>query len=132
MSGLVRHHGDRNAVIAVEVDEKAHDVLRTLGIEVSGGLVGEEKQWTGDDGARDGDTLLLAAGELRREVMLAARHPDAAKRLQRQLPLFPEACPAIDQRQLDILERAALLKEVIALEDEADELPAQERALLAR
>ena len=35
-----------------------------MGVEIAGGFVGEDDFGVGDDGAGDGDALLLAAGEL--------------------------------------------------------------------
>ena len=48
----------------MEGDEDVQDARRRLGVQISGGLVGNEEPRTIDDGARDGDALLLAAGEL--------------------------------------------------------------------
>ena len=48
-------------------------------VEVAGRLVGEEQRGRVDQRARDRDALLLAAGELVRQVLLAARaRPTAA------------------------------------------------------
>src|SRR5262249_7069816 len=60
---VVRDHADRGAG-AVEVAEEAHHGLAALGVQVPGGLVGQEDRGLGDDGPRHGHALLLAAREL--------------------------------------------------------------------
>ncbi len=63
----------------------SHDLGAALGVEIAGRLVGEEHRRPRDDGARDGDALLLAAGQLGRRVPLAALEADLGERRQRQL-----------------------------------------------
>ena len=48
----------------VQPAEEEQKVLRRLGVEVRGGLVGEHDLGIGDHRARDGDPLLLTAGKL--------------------------------------------------------------------
>ena len=42
--------------------EQAHDLLGGLGVELAGGLVGEQQLGASGQGAGDRDPLLLAAG----------------------------------------------------------------------
>ncbi|RYI19316.1 MAG: cupin domain-containing protein [Acetobacteraceae bacterium] len=49
-------------------DQDPEDVRRRVRVEVAGGLVGEQQARAVGDRARDGDALLLAAGEFRRPV----------------------------------------------------------------
>ena len=74
----VRLVGDQDDGLAgvVELLEDADDLLRGARVEVAGGLVGEQDRRVGDQGAGDGHPLLLAAGELRGVVVLAAGEPD--------------------------------------------------------
>jgi hypothetical protein len=60
---VVRGHEHRGAR-AVDAVEQLHDPDARLGIEVAGRLVGQQQRWVMDEGARDRDALLLAAGEL--------------------------------------------------------------------
>jgi len=71
-----------------------------LAVEVAGGLVGHDQVGVGDDGAGDRDPLLLAAGELPREVVLAAVQ---AHDPQRSHHIFP----ALLLREMREQERAA-------------------------
>ena len=51
----------------------AEDFLRALRVELAGGLVQQDERRVGHDGARDGDALLLPAGELTRDSGRAGR-----------------------------------------------------------
>ena len=77
---IVRDHDDRRA-LAVQIAQQLHHRLAVRRIEVSRGLVSEENERLARDGARDGDTLLLTARELRRIVLHAMRHPDLLERI---------------------------------------------------
>ena len=60
-SGVVGDHDDGVAE-GVDVAEFFHDDVRGAAIEVAGGFVSEDDGWICDEGAGDGDALLLAAG----------------------------------------------------------------------
>src|SRR3954454_15441621 len=66
---VVRDHHHGRAVFLVQLFEDAHDLVAHGRIEIAGRLIGEHDARLSDDGACDGDALLLAAGELRRKVM---------------------------------------------------------------
>ena len=70
--------------------------------------------------AGDGHALLLAAGELRRAVVDAIGQADRLERRSREA-VVPVAV-GVEQRQLDVLERARPRQEVEGLEHEADPL----------
>jgi hypothetical protein len=59
-SRIVRDHADRRA-LAVQLAQQPHDRLAVGGVEVSGGLVGEQDERLSSDRARDSDALLLAS-----------------------------------------------------------------------
>ena len=61
---IVRDHDDRLLELAVEPLQQIERLLRVLRVEVTGRLVGDDDGRVGDDGTRDRDALLLAAGEL--------------------------------------------------------------------
>ena len=65
-SWVAMTHGGAGAVDAVE---QAHDADRGGRVEVAGGLVGQEDQRPVHEGPGDRHPLLLAAGELVREVV---------------------------------------------------------------
>ena len=60
---LVGDDDDRDA-LPVDVEQDIHHLLRGLGIEGPGGLIGEDHLGLGDEGAGNGHALFLATGEL--------------------------------------------------------------------
>ena len=69
---VVGDHDDRLAEVPIQAAEDRQDVLRGLGIEISGRLIGKQQGWIGHQRAGDGDALLLPAGQLTREVIQCA------------------------------------------------------------
>src|SRR5262245_837871 len=62
---VVRDDDERRALLP-ELGEEAHDVAASGGVEVAGGLVGEDDVGMHREGAGDRDALHLAARELGR------------------------------------------------------------------
>ena len=64
------------------------DITSTLeaGVEIAGGLVGQDQRRIGHNGTSHGDPLLLAAGHLARKVVHAFAKPHG---LERGLALWP-------------------------------------------
>src|SRR5206468_10170533 len=73
-SRIVRGDADGGAA-GVQLAEQLHERLAALRVEISGRLVGEENGGTSGDRARDGDELLMAAGERARTRLRARRQP---------------------------------------------------------
>ena len=65
----------------VDLLEQVHDLARHQRIEVAGRLVGEQEARLAGERARDRDALLLAARELRRQVLHARGEADELQRL---------------------------------------------------
>jgi hypothetical protein len=118
-------------LVAVEIGEQLHDLDRAFGIEIAGRLVGEQHIGIGDDRAGDRDALLLAARKLGRRMVPPLLEPDLVERGHRRLVPLLLGIAAIEQRQLDILERGGAREQVEALEDEAEIFAPQQRALVA-
>ena len=85
----------------------------------------------GDDRPRDGDPLLLAPRQLVRGVARPIGKADLVQGLHGPPPAFGGRYPAVEQRQLDILQRRGAGEKIEALEDEADEVAAEQRMLVA-
>ena len=66
--------------------QEFHDRLTALRVEVPGRLVREENERFARNGASHGDTLLLAAGQLARQVLRAMGHADAFEGVARPAP----------------------------------------------
>src|SRR5687767_463575 len=123
--GIVSDEDEGAAQGAVEAEDQLDDLLAGGGVEIAGGLVGEEHRWPARHRARDGHALLLAARQLYWIVLGALGEPDLAQeragarervRLARQL-----------QRHRDVLQRGEGGNEVKGLEDVADGVEAEAR-----
>ena len=68
--GLVGDHQHGDALVGLNRVSRSMISLAGSGIEIAGWLVGQQHLGPGDDGAGDGDALLLAAGQLGRGVVL--------------------------------------------------------------
>src|SRR5664280_167624 len=116
---LVRDDDDRVPLL-VQLPEEPHDLLSRLRVEVAGRLVPEEERRAGHESARDRDALPLPARELVRVVMGAVRKADVGERLLRPFTPLLLRDAGIDERQLDLGERARAGEQVERLEDEPD------------
>ncbi len=116
----------------VEVEEELVDGVAGGAVQIAGGLVGEDEGRLHDQGARQGDALLLAPGELARAVLEPVAESDLLEELLRLL-LQGRAAHASDEAgHHDVLEGGELGEQVMELEDEADALVAECRELTAR
>ena len=77
--GIVRDHQD-GVTFGVELLKQANDGFFVGFVEVASGLVGEDQFGMIDQGARDGNALLLASGKLRRKVVDSFGEADAHER----------------------------------------------------
>ena len=64
---------DERGAVVVEAAEEIEDLAPGRGVELTGGLVGEQKHGMVGERAGDGDPLHLSAGELRGAVAAACR-----------------------------------------------------------
>ena len=127
---VVGHKHDRLGMIDDERAQQFDDPARVLGIEGSGRLVGEDDRRRGDQRPRDRSALLLTAGEGIGTVVGAVPHADgleggAGGRVTAGLGDAVE-----HQRQADILDERQFGKQVVALEDEADPAPPDQRQVI--
>ena len=116
--GVVRHHHDQ-AVLG-DLGEQVHHLHARLGIERAGGLVGEQDLGIVDEGARDGHTLHLAAGQLAGLLVGMLAQPHLLERCQRAFMALGTRHARKRQRQLHVGEDRLMRDEVVALEHEAD------------
>src|SRR6266403_1792635 len=100
--------------------DQLHDFIGAFAVQVAGGLVAEEKGWVGDDGAGDGYTLLLSAGELARIVVHAVGEADDAERGFDVLAAIGSRELGEQKRELDVLESGEDRDKVVHLKDETD------------
>src|SRR5262249_43074442 len=100
------------------------------GVEVPRRLVGEEELGPPDEGPRDGDELLLAAGELRRVEILLRDDVEAVERVGDQAGALRALDVLVGEREVEVLGDRQIVQQVVALEDEPDVALVKGRALL--
>src|SRR6202163_3858100 len=114
--GIVRHHDD-GASLLMQFAEQAQNDFLVRRVEVAGGLVGEHDFRIVDEGAGDAYALLLASGELRRQVFGAVFEADAIERFEGLL-FIGHAVEVLGEH--DVLDGGEIRNHVKVLEDEAD------------
>ena len=108
----------------VELIEQGQDVLAGLAVEVAGRLIGQQDAGIADQGAGDGDPLLLAAGELVGTVLDPVAQAHALEHLGRPLAPRPPAVPRVDQGHLHVPQGTGPAEQLERLKDKADPLVA--------
>ena len=91
-------HDDDGLATAMELVEQRHDLHGRRGIEVAGGLVGQQDRRLAHQGARHRDALALAAGELVGQVVHARAQADALQRKRGLSPTLGDRQAPVDQR----------------------------------
>ncbi len=112
--------------------QQLEDLHAGAEVELAGRLVGEQDRVAGRERARDRDALLLAAGQLVREVVQARRRARRARASRSRRRAASRSRPVDVDAELDVLERGQRGEEVERLEDEADAVAAEAEQLLAR
>lgn len=123
---FMRDQDHRGALFPVEREEEFEDGASGGGIEVAGGLVGEEDGRAESEGAGEGNALLFAAGELDRVVIEAAVEADAGEEIASAAATGSVRGAGEFHREKNVLLGGERRNEVVALEDEADLAPAHE------
>ena len=74
--------GDKQNGVALPVQlvKHLHDFSAGFGVQIAGGLVGQNQRGPGHQRPGDGGTLLLTAGHLRGHVLAAVAEPHALQR----------------------------------------------------
>jgi len=121
--GVVGDHDDGRAEPVHGVAEQREDLGGGGGVEGAGGLVAEDHVGAGDEGAGDGDPLLLAAGELGGPPGALVGEADLAEDLGGAAPVG--AAPGEPQREQHVLLDGERGQQVEGLEDEAEAAAAQ-------
>ncbi len=81
--GIVGDEDKRRASRAVDLQQQVDDVVSGRAVEIACRFVRQENRRVVGERSGDRDALLLAAGELRRVVMAAAREPDFTQKRRR-------------------------------------------------
>jgi len=122
--GVVRDEQDATAVVPVQTRQQIEDDITRMRVEVPSRLIREQPFRAVDEGAGDGDPLLLATGQLRRQRVRLIAQSDFFQQFERPfLPViidFPS-----EQRCHDVLECRQCRDQVELLEDETDVVEAE-------
>ena len=116
---VMSDHADGGAG-GVDVVEKIHDGVAIFGVEVSGGLIGEENHGIADERACHRDALLLTTGKLCGIMLGAMRHFDAFEGALDFFLAFGGGHAAIGEGKFDVFVDGEIADEVEGLEDETD------------
>src|SRR5262249_20302914 len=115
---------DEREPLAAELGEEVQDLRAGGAVEVPRRLVGQQDARTHDHGARDRDALALAARELLRPMIGAARDPDGGELRAHPGTTLRARDAREHHRQLDVLRGGEPGHQVEGLEDEPDQVPA--------
>src|SRR5260221_188612 len=107
-------------MLFVQCLEQVENFITRFAIEVTSGFVAKQKGWVGDNGSRDADALLLAAGERARKMLRPMAKAHHAHCRLDVLPALGFVEVREQQRQLNIPFRRQNRQQVVKLEYETD------------
>src|SRR3982074_1618666 len=107
------------AALLVEIAQQLHDLETGFAVEVPCRFIGQQDGRARHQRAGDGNALLLAARELVGQVAGAFQQTDRFERGHRALFAL-QVVARVDQRHLDVVNRARARNQVVGLEHEAD------------
>ena len=108
------------------MEQQIHHVPAAFGIQISCGFIRKDQGGLHDQGPSDGHPLLLAAGELARQMAPPFGQSQHGKKLVDSLPV---GLLVIQQKgESDVLLHIQLIDQVKGLEHETDVSPSENRA----
>ena len=120
----------RGAVLAVQREQQVGDFIPGVTVEVAGGFIGEQQLRAAVKRARQRDPLLLAAGELYRQVMQAFAQPQLLQQRPGAAAALAITFAAQQGRKLNVFQRIEGGYQHKRLKHKADVLSAQLRPRL--
>ena len=100
--GIVGNQQKGRSGFAMQAEQQIDDLLARGAVEIAGRLVRQQQFRAGDEGARDGDALLLAARKLRRVMQHARRKTHGVEPGARRIERIGAARQF--ERQRDVLQ----------------------------
>src|SRR5580693_3938456 len=116
----------------VELDEQPQQALTEIGIDVAGGLVGEQKLRPRDHRACNSRALLLAAGQDRRQRPHAVAETDPLQQFDYLRPVLGLVLADNAQRQRHVLVGGHMVEQPKILEHQADAAAQRGAAVLGQ
>src|SRR6266853_195669 len=104
----------------IEPLEELHDFFALRGVQVSGGLVGENELGVLNHRARDPNKLLLSAGKLVWEQVLLPDNVEAIQNVADQAHALFVRNVFVGQWNFQIFEDSKIVDQVVALENETN------------
>src|SRR6202167_3411146 len=124
--GIVSDHDDGLAEILVELTQEVQDGFGTFGVEVAGGLGGQDDFWVADNRASERHALLFAAGKYGSLVFEPATQ---AEQVSDDLEAMRIESISVDVLgQGDVVIRVESREQIETLKDETNFVAAQEGA----
>jgi len=114
----------------VELLEELHDFFALRGVEIAGGLIGENEFGILDHGAGHANELLLAAGELAGEKILFADDVETIESVADKAGAFFLRNVFVGEGDFKVFVDSEIVDEVIGLKDETDVVLVEFVALL--
>ena len=112
-------------MLFVEALHQVEELGAGLRVEVGRGLIGEDQRGPRHNRARDGDALLLAAGQEVGTALGVALEADPTQGLVRELAPLARVHALKHERVLDILDGRQHRDQVVGLEHETEEAQAE-------
>ena len=117
---LVGDYDDGDPHFLVDLADQLQDRVGGLRVQRAGGFIAQQHLRIRRQRPRDGDALLLAAGQLRRIGIGLVRQSDSFQQGHRPLPGFRPGHMDQLQRQHDVFQAGTLHQQVKGLEDHRD------------
>src|SRR5712671_7549146 len=116
---LVGDHDDGHAEGVLDFAEEEEDLLAGGGVEIAGGLIGEEDGGLIYESAGEGAALLLAAGEFAGAMVMAGAEADAVEGLRDAMAALGAVDFGEAEREFDVFREGHAGEEIEGLEDHA-------------
>ena len=118
-SAFMGYDHDSHAFLFVQFLQDLHHFHGRLAVQGSGRFVGQDNLGFGDEGAGNGYTLLLSAGQFVRHVVCPVLQTEFVQVFQGQLVSFLPADSLVEERKRHILHGILECDEIERLEDES-------------